>query len=551
MTDREGAALAGQSPAFDLIDQPWLPVRDLDGCTRELSLLATLEQAHRLAGLSGEVPTQVFALTRLLLAVLHGALDGPRDLGAWEELWAAPTLPAAKIGEYLDRHRARFDLFHPITPFLQVAGLRTAKGETSELTKLVADIPNGVPFFTTRNCRALELAPAEAARWLVHCQAFDPSGIKSGAVGDPRVKSGKGYPIGTAWSGLLGGVLLEGANLRQTLLLNLVARDFDDYARDPGTDRPAWEREPVTAAEEIEGGRAPTGPVDLYTWQSRRIRLVAGRGRVTRVLICNGERLTPQNKQNVEPHTGWRRSPTQEKKLSSPTPVYMPREHHPDRAIWRGLQSLLPGTSSRQGPDGASALTPGIMEWLSYLTIERAIGADEQVLVRAIGMKYGSQSSVTDDIVHDTLALRAILARRDASDLAAVATACVEAAEAAAKCLGNLAGDVAAAAGGDGSGPRSRAMERVYAQLDEPFRHWLLTLRADADTIAAQTNWHRQAHQVVNGAARELLRQIPPACWEGRVVRGRVLTAAHAEVRYLTDLRNALPFAFSVQAQPA
>lgn len=530
--------------SFDLIDEPWLMARTLEGATTELGILPLLEQAHQLAGLTGEVPTQVFALTRLLLAVLHGAVTGPADLDEWGQLWEADALPAARIADYLHGHRDRFDLFHPDTPFLQVAGLRTAKDETFALTKLVADLPNGVPFFTTRRTTGLELSYAEAARWLVHCHAFDPSGIKSGAVGDKRVKNGKGYPIGVAWSGQLGGVLLEGATLKQTLLLNLMARDFASYTRDHAQDRPAWERDPVGPAEEIDGGRHPSGPVDLYTWQSRRVRLVAARGKVTSVLIANGERLTPQNMHGVEPHTAWRRSMPQEKKLGSSTPVYMPREHDPDKAIWRGLQSLLPGSSSRQGGSGADPLAPGILEWLSYLGNEQVIDPDQHVHIRAVGMVYGSNSSITDDIVYDTLAFRAALANRDAEDLAGIVTSCVHAADHAARCVGNLAGDLVAAAGGDGAGPRSRILEQVYAQLDSPFRAWLLTLRAGADEVALRTDWHQQAFQVAREVARELLTNVPPACWHGRVVRDRVLTAAHAEARYWKDLRVALPFAF-------
>lgn len=535
---------------FDLVHDPWIPCRERDGTVTEQGILLTLGRAHELAGLSGDVPTQTFALTRLLLAVLHGALAGPRDLAEWDDLWEQAKLPVERIVPYLARYSDRFDLLHPQTPFLQVADLHTAKGGTSELTALIADVPNNAPFFTTRLGGDLALSYAEAARWLVHCQAFDPSGIRSGVAGDARAKSGKSYPIGVAWSGLLGGLLLEGTTLRETLLLNLIARDYGDYARDPTVDRPVWEREPVTAAEEQPGGRPPTGPVDLYLWQSRRIRLVAEGGRVTRVLISNGEKLTPQNMQRHEPHTAWRRSEAQEKKPGVTGMVYMPREHDPDRAVWRGLESLLPGVSSRQKNMGGRYLAPGILDWLGHLTVEESLPHDHRVRVRAIGMAYGSNSSVTDDIVHDTLALRAMLARRDAGALADFVRACVSSAEGAARAVGGLAGDLVGAAGGDGSGPRSRAMERTYALLDSPFRQWLLDVRpgpngGDPDTGALRTAWHKKASDVAVRAARELLSDVPPACWEGRRVGNQaVFTAAHAEMKFWKALREAVPAAF-------
>lgn len=512
----------------------------------ELGILTVLSRAHALAGLSGELPTQTFALTRLLLAVLHSAIDGPRDLDDWQRLWEAETLPVDQIENYLDRYRDRFYLFHPTTPFLQVPDLRTAKGETSELSKLVADVPNGEPFFTTRRADAITLSFAEAARWLVHIHAFDMSGIKSGAVGDPRVKSGKGYPIGVGWSGSLGGVLLEGRTFKETLLLNLVA-DTPEFRRDPETDRPVWERPQLTAAEEVPGGRTPTGPVDLYVWPSRRVRLVRTGDRVTSVLIANGDKLTPQNMHLYEPHTAWRRSQAQEKKAGASTPVYMPRKHEADRAIWRGLQSLLPA-GDRQTGDAADSLAPGVVEWLGVLTYERIVDRDYPVRVRAIGMTYGQQESSVTDVIDDALALRAMLAQRDAGALVGIAVSGVEVAEAAVQAVGNLAGDLAAAAGGDGTGRRSRVMERAYARLDQPYRSWLLTLTPEAVELDLKAEWQRTVLEIVRDEGRELLEDIPPAAWEGRVVRGHVLTAAHAADRFDRAVREALPLAFAQHA---
>lgn len=70
----------GEAPAFDLVTEPWILARGLDGGLRELSLTETFRQAHELSGIVGEVPTQTFAITRLLLAILHRAVNGPRDV---------------------------------------------------------------------------------------------------------------------------------------------------------------------------------------------------------------------------------------------------------------------------------------------------------------------------------------------------------------------------------------------------------------------------------------------------------------------------------------
>ncbi|CCH29292.1 type I-E CRISPR-associated protein Cse1/CasA [Actinosynnema sp. NPDC047251] len=532
---------------FDLIDRPWLLARTLTGDRVELPLLETVRQAHRLAGLVGEVPTQVFASTRLLLAVLHRAIDGPRDPGHWERLWSAAELPVDHVADYLDRHRDRFDLLDVKAPFMQVAGLHTAKDEVAELARLIADVPNGHPFFTNRLGEVTSLSFAEAARWIVHCHAFDPSGIKSGAVGDERVKQGKGYPIGTGWSGYLGGVLPEGRTLRDTLLLNLIPHSGGQGSDE--TDRPVWEREPVGPAEEVDGGRTPTGRVDLYTWQSRRIRLAHDGTRVTGVLICNGERITPQNKHPVEPHTAWRRSTAQEKKLRQHV-VYMPREHDPEKAVWRGLQPMLPGAAAAQGSEAAPFLTPSVLEWIAE--VDDTIGEDYPIRLHTIGMSYGPQSATTVEIVADSVRLHAVLLRRDAGNLVDTAVQCVRDAEAAARALGKLARNLGEAAGyrpnrkagpGDRDGPRDGAVELAYATLDPLIRSWLWTLTRDTPPLEVHAVWHRTAWTAIHRLGSDMVGRAPLTAWAGRVVDGkRLMTSSHAHRFFLADLRAALPF---------
>lgn len=526
------------STAFDLIDQPWLLATELDGTVVEVSLRDALVRAHELAGLFGEIPTQVFALTRLLLAVLQRALDGPLSTDDWAQHWESPALPVVAIDAYLESYRHRFDLLHPETPFFQVAGLRTGKGEVSELTKLIADVPNGKPFLTTRvGSGVSSLSLAEAARWVVHCQAFDASGIKSGAVGDPRVKGGKGYPIGVAWSGHLGGVLVAGATLRETLLLNLVGADAPGGEHRTG-DVPAWERSPLGSAEEVDGGRAPLGPLDLMTWQSRRIRLATTGEAVTGVVIANGDKLTPQNQQPVEDHTAWRRSQAQEKSRGEPL-VYMSREHDPDRAIWRNLQALLPGVVAGTSSEPARTLAPRVLEWIAHLQFDNVLPSDFPLRVRTIGMVYGSQSSVIVDVVDDAVAVRATVV--GAADLAVVASSSARAAEAAARALGNLAGNLAAAAGGDPAGAHDRATEQAYAELDAPYRAWLADLGAADTQTDATIRWHRSADAVVRHLGQVLVGDAPMAAWVGREARGRLVTSGLADRWFQKELRTALP----------
>ena len=537
--------------SFDLTARPWIPVQRLDGQETELSLTEVFAQAADIRRLVGDVPTQDFALLRLLLAILHDVVDGPREVEDWEELWE-DGIPADRVRHYLTEHRDRFDLLHPITPFFQVADLRTGKGGHSSLDPIVADVPNGSRFFSMRAHGAERMAFAEAARWVVHAHAYDTSGIKSGAVGDPRLKGGKVYPQGVGWAGNLGGVYVEGDDLQQTLLLNLIPFDIGNLRIDADRDAPAW-RHPQGTAEPLTGVEAavrPYGLRDLYTWQSRRIRLHHDGEQVHGVLLAYGDPLTARNKHRHEPMTAWRRSPAQEKKLRE-SEVYLPREHDPSRSAWRGLGALVAGYDryGEQRHEAAKLVRPRVLDWLFQLThVHHVLDKDFLVRARLVGAIYGTQQSVIDEIVDDAVAMPVVLLHDLDNILTRTAIDAVTDAEEAVTVLGDLATALAEASGAEGEGPRAKARDRGFAELDEPFRKWLRDLRPSENPLyptEQRRRWQLTVHQVVSRLGDELMDTAGEAAWTGRVVstkKGSVwLTASRADLRFRAALRATLP----------
>lgn len=530
------------SPSFDLISQGWVRVRQRDGAVVELSLTDVFGSAHQIVGLAGEVPTQDVALLRLLLAVIRRSFPQLRTHEDWAAAWRTGRFDMAPIERYLDRHRERFDLLHPQTPFFQVADLRTTKGEMTELARLVADVPAGHQYFTTRAGAALKtMAFAEAARWIVHCQAFDASGIKSGAVGDDRVKGGKGYPIGIAWCGWLGVVVVEGANLFETLLLNL---PLGKSLPDPETDLPVWERPPLGPGVEDRPG-APYGPVDLLTWPSRRIRLGHDGRRATGVLIANGDPLHPSNRFRQEYMTCWRLSEAQMKAQKTSDPVFMPQTHTPDRAVWRGLESLLTPTD-----DSKRTKAGRWREWLAELEEHEVLPESFPLRIRTTGVQYGSQSAVIDDITDDVLPLH--LAVMTDPGLADLAIDGVKDASAAVQTLGQLANELTQAAGGDrdlAAAARDEAREQGYAALDALYRRWVGLLTAQSDRDTQRSRWQIQVRHTISGLGRELLNSASAASWAGLPTgpdRSHPLNAATAANWFAINLHKALPLAYDV-----
>ena len=386
---------------FNLVDDPWILVTMLDGTEQELSLREVCHQLDNIRAISGESPAQAYAVLRIIIIVAWRAcLEHVEDVfwdnpSRWwlENLNNPRWLEDLFIDGYLDAWKERFALISSNTPFMQVADLETTNGTRLGIRRLIAEAESDQ--FTVRAGKALDmLSYPEAARWLIALHAYDYSGIKPGAVGDPRVKGGKGYPIGTGWAGNTGGVVLHGTNLAQTILLNFPP--LEDI--DPEEDLPSWEREPVTSAAREE--EYPDGPADLLTWQSRRVRLINDENAkgITEVIVTNGDRIEIAN-QFSDHMTAYRWSKNKSTKTNS---VFYPRAHAAERTIWKSLEPLLIHSSKAQKPDESDKV-PQTVQRLRRFTMDNEF--DKTVGVELVGMVYGTQPAVIYNSIHATLAM--------------------------------------------------------------------------------------------------------------------------------------------------
>lgn len=530
--------MGAEAGSFNLIDEPWIIARPTDAEPRLFSLSEVFADAGSIERLEGDAPTQDFAVLRLMLAIMRRALDWPHPdhpEAEWAELWRAEALPP-DIGEYLDAHHDRFFLIGGQFPFYQVADLQysTAGREPEPMVGLLPDVTARTHFPQRQPASWARLGAAEAARWLVHLQSFDASGIKSGTLGDPAVKGGKSYPIGTAWAGQLGGVYLTGSTLKETVLLNLTGQPalFAD-------DLPSWERAVQGAAP---AGREPNGLIDVLTWQSRRVRVAFDEaGRATGAIITNGDRLTPVNRHGVEHLSAWRRSPAQEKALKV-SPVFMPRRHQPSRSLWRGLAAAL-----GRMPEDRAAPPPGCVEWVTDLVELGYLPADFHIRLVAVGFEYGTQDAVITDSYFDSLDF-AVGSISDPEVLQCVLRASGDADGAAdkiarfARGLHMASGGHADQEGAAGTDGRSRAI----AALDPVFRVWLSNLGAGADIADSERDWQATVDRALIGLANQMLAESPSRAWLGvpdRANPDRWWSAPIAESILRSDLRKSLPLA--------
>lgn len=130
---------------FDVLSEPWIPVVEEDGTTRELGLLETLERAHQLRAVQDPSPLVEYSVYRFLIVFLMDMLR-PEDTEALEDLLEEGQFDLDRIRDYVAMNQAEgvsFDLFDMERPFLQT----TYRSEWDQKPKPVSVLdytaPNG------------------------------------------------------------------------------------------------------------------------------------------------------------------------------------------------------------------------------------------------------------------------------------------------------------------------------------------------------------------------------------------------------------------------
>lgn len=348
----------GMNKSFNLLNEPWLPVRLQDGRVCDLGLLALFERAGEISALAETAPPALIAQYRLLLAITHRALS--RAQGRWTDAdrarWCRDGLPLGAIREYLDQWRERFWLFHPQQPFMQVAALAEAE-ETRDKQKpwtqiSLASANGNAPVVFDHSC---DLAPrstsaAETLRTMLGFLQFTPGGL----VKTLRDSDKAGALANTA------AVMPLGTSLAQSLCLALHPPTQAYHE-----DLPCWELNPPSIVQLRAAPLLPTGPNDRYSRLSRAVLLLPDKlGRVQWVRFAAGIALG-DDIQAPDPMASYRAGSNSLVRLSFTE----------GRAFWRDLPALLPDA------EGLACQPAAVLGWAANLQF--LLGNSQQSLLVA------------------------------------------------------------------------------------------------------------------------------------------------------------------------
>lgn len=332
---------------FNLLTEPWIPVRLIGKPgVRLVGIREALAQAREFTGIEDASPLQTVAMYRLLLAILHRALNGPKD--GWDVVdWWEDGFPANTLSAYFERFGPRFELFGE-APFMQVADL-PLEGFRQSWERLGAEVGGGNTTLLFNTARRMGHQPsaldaAQAARRLLEHQTFALGGLTK-----KFTTSAQGAPSATAAM-----IMARGENLHETLCLNLVP-----YTQGIERDVPPWEQEPPLNMAQIQAfypgkeklSRPVWGVAQGYAWQGRSIRLEREDGGSVRA-VAYAEGVPP----NLE---GWRDPMTALRPLADGT--FYPVKLSAERLFWRDFEAVLPdhARQTRINAQGETRVSPG------------------------------------------------------------------------------------------------------------------------------------------------------------------------------------------------
>ena len=344
--------------SFNLADKEWIPCIMRDGSSRELGILETLSKADDIKEIFDPSPLVTAALQRLLLAILHRNF-GPASVEEWETMWKTEHFDRSILQEYFDKWYSRFDLFDKEYPFYQIAEFGERKWKRVVVSDLLPEIARGnnpTLFDHTLDDSCAPLDVATAARNLISLQSFKLGGL-----------SGLGPNFVDAPSARNILFLVQGENLSQTLMLNLVKYNKDEPIPGSDGDCPVWEQDhPLNSS-------IPKGYLDYLTWQTLFLRLVPDSSGV-RIMGCEmalGRNLK-SHRNLFDPAVAYRKDVKA---------GWLGLRFRENRVLWRDSTSLLRIASEEKRP-------PQITQWLSLLVKRESSRKELHLQGRCLWIRY-------------------------------------------------------------------------------------------------------------------------------------------------------------------
>jgi len=263
--------------SYNLLEEKWIDCMGIDGKNQTVSLTDLILNAHHIESLSSAFPiinnSVIFLVEALLLSVYskHGIVLADHD--NWMNLFEEGNFEESLFLDYFQSWKHRFNLFDEHFPFFQTHIAEEKEGTAMKLMPHFSGGTGGNTFtiFDHHTLdEGLALTPKQAAQFLLPAHYYGAGGrlIGKDYFSDSSIANGLSF-------------FIEGKNLFETLLLNLLPYPEVDDVRSGEYDRPIWESEypfsvddRMLVKEEKKTLYIPFGLMDMLTWPGRMIELI-------------------------------------------------------------------------------------------------------------------------------------------------------------------------------------------------------------------------------------------------------------------------------------
>lgn len=549
---------------FNLIDEGWIPViYKNSGENKTLSIREIFQDADKIKSLSTDSPTQDFAVLRILLAILQTVysrydyeseiypeiqldekfrqkedIEDSEELRdyknnliiTWKKMWENETFTQC-LYDYLDNWHDRFFLFDTDYPFFQVKASDIAEDKINKanassisgknINRLISESGNKVALFSPKyesnNNKAI-LSEDEIARWLITFHGY--CGLSDKVIfGKEKYKSSKG------WIFDLGGIYLEGNNLFETLMLNmLIVHPEEEF--NGKIQKPCWEYESEELLEKymtfvnMNTNVSVDNIAELYTLWARAIHIDPNTN-INEPFYFNIVKLPDLNHQNqfLEPMTTWRYNKDGDNKGT-----FTPRKHQIGQSLWRNF-----GLISLKADDEDNSKAPGIIQWFEL--IKRIIGEDYRVSVKAISMQDDGNATswVPVNEIYDTLNVKEdILTDLDDDGAVIRIENIVEQTKKAVGTYRTFINNIREIRNLESRKFVDDKVEEMYYLIDQPFKDWISSIDSNEQIPDKIIEWRKELKTLILKQADIILKQAGNRDYMGIEKNDKILNIATA-----------------------
>lgn len=507
---------------FNLLYEPWISVMtDNKGKTEEVSLLDLFKNAHKYYRLAGETPAQDFAILRFLLAIMHTVfsrfdaegekiewidlderfvqidevdeddLEEYEDalMDSWKELWDKESLPNI-INDYLEVWEDHFNLYDEKYPFYQVTKEDLEKLNISEkgeikiklINRLLSESNNKIELFSPYSKEYKnKIFDSSFARWLISFQGYTGTADKKKhpLMKEKKISASKGWLLG------LGGIYLEGNNIKETLLLNMI-RDKGDKIQ-----KPLWEKELQNKVSDLLES-VPNNLSELYTVWSRLVFIEQTDKAPESIYAVQLPGIDPKEF-FLEPMTLWQCPKSGENKDR-----FIPRTHNSNQSFWRSFgQVALSDNEKRK---------PGIVDWHNEIVKCTDL---EMTKVVSVGLDYNRDAStMLNNEIYDVINIHdEVLADVEKEGWAERITLIVEKTkEVISFDYKNFLQEINKIRNLNHEGFVDTAIQEAYFNIDLYFREWLVSITLNDEKDGKQKEWEVKLKELMREESRRIVK---------------------------------------------